>query len=149
MKLFKLALLLVIVSTDLIGCGGSVESGGSTSVDTTPPVFINGDPDGTVTQACSVTAEFDEPIAASSITDQSFKIVEDATSTQLTSANGDGTWQIHPDSNTMALFSPTVTITNSQYTVTVTTDITDIAGNHLAVNHTWSFTPTLPCAPAI
>ncbi|MEN8134365.1 MAG: Ig-like domain-containing protein [Thermodesulfobacteriota bacterium] len=158
MKLIKDISLPAIAIFFLAACGGAVE-GDPTVVDppvddTTAPSFIGGDPEGSVTQACLVTAEFNEPIAASSITDQSFKIVEDATSTQLLTANNDGTWQIHPDSNTMALFVPIVTINAGQYTVTVTTDITDVAGNNLAEeptpgDYTWTFTPILPCAPSI
>lgn len=44
-------------------------------------------------------------------------------------------------SGTTALFSPTVNLLpNTVYTGTITTSVTDLAGNAMASNHVWSFT---------
>ena len=143
----KTFLLLALSIFFIYACGGSVENSDTTTIeDTTPPIFDGGDPDGAVIEACSVTAAFNEPIELSSITDQSFTITDDATSTQLL-APDDGTWQLDPSSDTIALFVPKITI-DGQYSISVTTAITDIAGNHLAENHYWTFTTSVPCPPS-
>ena len=143
-------LLLLTVSTFIIcACGGAVEGGDTPTDDTTAPNFVGGDPLGTVAEACSVTAEFDEAIAEASITDQSFSIVEIISGEQLTEANGDGTWGLSTSSDTIALFAPNITLSLNEYQVTITTDITDTAGNALAAGDSWILNQQIACPPEL
>ena len=50
----------------------------------------------------------------------------------------------------VATFTPAVALAaNTSYTATITTGVTDLTGNPLAANRTWTFvTGTLPCVPA-
>ncbi|MDF1579120.1 MAG: hypothetical protein P1P81_11830, partial [Desulfobulbales bacterium] len=98
--------MLGMVSAFLAACGGPVEGDYSTTAeeDTTAPVFVKGDPEGTVTQACAVTAEFDDPILASSVKPQSFIIKNDSAAEPLSTT--DGTWGISSSSDTIAQFIP-------------------------------------------
>ncbi len=145
MKYTKKIILLTMAAFLFSACGGAVDDGDTAVVvDTTAPKFIKGDPDGPVLSACSVTAEFDDPLLESTINDQSFKIESGSPSTPLTSA--DGTWGLSPSSETIALFVPSISLLG-EYTVTVTTAITNTAGINLETDHTWTFTTTLPCAP--
>ena len=152
MKHLKKLALLTMAAFLFAACGGAVEDRG-TVVDTTAPNFIIGDPpDGSdVTAACSVTAEFDDPLLASTITEQSF-VIKDSTDTPLSSA--DGTWGLSPYSNMIALFVPltaTIPVPDDTYTVTLTTDITNAAGINLETEQFWTFTTTgaanVACTP--
>ena len=129
----------------LSACGGSVEHG-ATEDDTTAPKLIQGDPTGPTLEVCSITAEFDDSIQASTITDQSFIIKKSDANDPL--AAGNGTWGISPSSDTMALFTPTGNLAIGSYTVTITTAVTNTAGISLEANQSWAFTSTLPCSPS-
>ncbi|MFO7605494.1 MAG: Ig-like domain-containing protein [Desulfurivibrionaceae bacterium] len=140
--------MLSIVSTFLPACGGPVEGDYSTTVeeDTTPPKFLEGDPpEGTVTHVCAVTAAFDDPIRASSITPQSFIIKSDTEAEPL--STGDGDWGISPSSETIALFVPSVGLVGT-FTVTLTSDITNTVGLNFAEPQSWTFTASIPCPPS-
>ncbi|MDT8334908.1 MAG: Ig-like domain-containing protein [Desulfurivibrionaceae bacterium] len=133
-----------MVSAFLAACGGSVEEGHTP--DTTAPVFIKGDPEGTVRHVCAITAAFDDPIEASSVTPQSFIIKSDSAAEPLAASTG--TWEISPSSDTIALFTPSSGVSLiGTYTVTVTTGITNTAGLNLAADHSWTFTASMPCPP--
>ncbi|MCA1765494.1 MAG: Ig-like domain-containing protein, partial [Desulfobulbaceae bacterium] len=126
MNFLKVVLSFGMVALFLPACGGSVEGDYPTTIeeeDTTPPKFLEGDPpEGIVTHVCAVTAAFDDPIEASSVTPQSFIIYDNDEEAQL-AANA-GTWEISPSSSTIALFTPSINLVGS-YTVTVTTGITN------------------------
>ena len=145
MELIKTMLPIALVALSLYACGGPVEND-SPVVDTTAPNFIIGDsdpPEGDVAGICSVRAGFDDPILASTITDQSFVIKRDTSVDPLTTV--DGTWGLSPSSDAIALFvpfDPSTTLVNGTYTVTLTTDITNIAGINLAAEQGWTFTIT-------
>lgn len=140
--MFTLALAALYLSS----CGGAVEGGWASEEETTEFNFVMGDPKGSVSVACSVTAEFDGEIEASTITDQSFIIESNNSSDPLSEENGNGTWGLSADSNTIALFAPTVSLVGD-YTVTVTTAITNTDGIALAGNQSWTFNATNPCPP--
>lgn len=144
MKLLKIILLLTMPALYLSACGGAVEHG-VTDDDTTAPILIQGDPTGPTLEVCSITAEFDDSIQASTITDHSFIITKNDASDPL--AAGNGTWGISPSSDTVALFTPTGNLAIGSYTVKITTAITNTAGINLEANQTWAFTSTLPCSP--
>lgn len=92
--------------------------------------------------ACSVTAEFDDPILASSVTNQSFIIYDSNAAAQLAAA--DGIWGISESSETVALFTPSINLVGA-FTVSLTTDITNTAGLNLAEPQSWTFTATNSC----
>jgi hypothetical protein len=144
---------IALVALSLYACGGPVESV-PTVVDTTAPEFRQGDPVGSVINACSVTAEFDDPLQASTITYQSFIIKGENSTNPLSS--WDGTWGLSPSSDTIALFVPldaTATLGDDTYTVTLTTDITNAVGINLATGESWTFTITdsasVECPPLL
>jgi hypothetical protein len=113
------------------------------SGDVTSPIFLSGNPTGSVTTACSVTATFDEPIDSATVTSASFVIL-DSNSYTLTGA--DGIWALDPLSTAKIKFVPNNPLPIGTTDVTLTTTIADLAGNQ-ATAQTWSFTTTLPCAP--
>jgi MYXO-CTERM domain-containing protein len=81
----------------------------------------------------AVTATFNEPIAPATLTAASFRLndgVDNVTGTVSLNAAG-----------TIATFTPSALLAdNTTYTATLTTAITDVAGNALAANHVWTFT---------
>ncbi|MBI5207049.1 MAG: Ig-like domain-containing protein, partial [Candidatus Firestonebacteria bacterium] len=83
----------------------------------------------------SVAVSFSEEIDVSTITTKTFYIVEgaDITSTKI---NGIVTY-----SGTTAIFTPNSDLApNTDYMVTLTTDIKDLSGNALEYPYSWSFT---------
>ncbi len=151
MKYTKKLALLTMAAFLFSACGGAVDDGGTTVVvDTTAPNFIKGDPPegATVPQACFVSAEFDDSLLASTITEDSFIIEGGIPSTKLSSA--DGTWGLSAYSDTIALFVPLPSVIfDGTYTVTLTTAITNAAGINLAAEQSWTFTSsgTAVCPP--
>jgi hypothetical protein len=121
-----------------IGFGESVFPTESTPPpDRTPPTVISVLPAGGavgIDRFSSVSATFDEDMNAGSVDASSFMIVD---------ANGaavSGTVSFDEASNT-ASFAPDSPLSLlTQYTVTLSTAITDAAGNALANPETWSFT---------
>lgn len=120
------SLLLVMMST-LPAChNDSVNS--SPSVSSTSPV------DGAtgVSRSSSVTATFSEDI---------FAITVDGTSFKLQNNNSDINGAVTFDGDTnIATFAPDNLSPIVTYTATMTTAITDLAGNPLASNVSWNFT---------
>ena len=103
------------------------------AADTTPPTVTSRTPDNNATGVAvntTVTATFNEPIAPATVTAASFTLSGGVT----------GTVSLNP-AGTIATFTPSASLANSTtYTATLTTAITDVAGNALAANHVWSFT---------
>jgi MYXO-CTERM domain-containing protein len=101
--------------------------------DTTPPTVSSTSPANNATGVAvntAVTATFNEPIAPATVTAASFTLSGGVT----------GTVSLNP-AGTIATFTPSASLANSTtYTATLTTAITDVAGNALAANHVWSFT---------
>jgi hypothetical protein len=104
--------------------------------DTTPPTVSSTSPDNNATGVAvntAVTATFNEPIAPATLTAASFLLragVDNVTGTVSLNAAG-----------TIATFTPSGPLAdNTTYTATLTTAITDVAGNALAADHVWSFT---------
>jgi hypothetical protein len=157
MKPIKTMLPVALVALSLYACGGPIENDSPVVNDTTAPNFIIGDsdpPEGDVAGICTVTAGFDDPLLASTITAQSFIIKRDTSDNPLSS--WDGTWGLSPSSDAIALFVPldaTATLVNGTYTVTLTTDITNAAGINLATEQGWTFTITdaesVECPPLL
>ncbi len=105
-----------------------------TTADTTPPTVSSTDPADLETGVSvnrKVSATFSEPMAAASVNTTTFK---------LQSPSGPVTGVVTLLSN-VATFSPAANLLPSTvYTATITTGVTDLSGNALAVNKVWTFT---------
>lgn len=105
-------------------------------VDTTPPTITSVTPtDGSasVVAGTAITAVFSESMVTGTINATNFTLV-----TGSTAVPGNA---VYTDNNKTATFTPNTTLTpGARYTATVTTGVTDLAGNHLANPMTWSFT---------
>ncbi len=137
----KLKLLgTVVILLFLASCGGGGGGGGGGgNGDTTPPTVLSTSPaDGTtgVDVSKSVTATFSEAMDDSTITTSSF--------TLTLSSNSPVSGTVTYDSGTnTATFTPSTDLDyETTYTATITTGVTDLAGNSTASNYIWSFTTT-------
>jgi len=90
----------------------------------------------------AVLATFNEAIAPATVTAASFTLrtgVDNVTGTITFSG-----------ANTIATFTPSAPLAdNTTYTATLTTAITDVAGNALAANHVWTFTTAAAVAVVV
>jgi hypothetical protein len=102
--------------------------------DTTAPTVVSMSPAASATGVAvntGVSAGFSEPMAPATITSGSFTLAKGATPIAGTVSY----------TGTTATFRPSTTLDpSSTYTATVTTSATDLAGNHLPANATWTFT---------
>ena len=117
------------------GTGGSGGAGGSPVVpDTTAPTVISNVPASggqNVPANSPVTATFSEAMDPLTITSTTFVLKQGAVVIP-----GAVTY-----ANNIATLDPTADLAlNTMYTATVTTTAADLAGNKLAMDHTWSFT---------
>ena len=104
--------------------------------DTTAPTVSSVTPvDGAtnVSRTAPVSAVFSEDMFAVSVDDTSFTL-NDGSSTVLATISFD------PGTNTASLQADTTLATLSNYTATLSTGVSDLAGNGLTENHAWSFT---------
>jgi subtilisin family serine protease len=107
----------------------------TTSPDTTAPSVTGSSPTGTkaVPVTTSVNATFSEDVR--SVNDQTFNLVMDGTTTSVGAAVS------YDAASKTATLKPTAKlISKKKYTATVTTGVTDLAGNALANDYSWSFT---------
>lgn len=75
-----------------------------------------------------VSVAFSEPIAPSTMTTSSFTLTA-------------GGSPVAGSVSSSGVFTPTSELSsNTQYTATITTAVTDLAGNHLATSYVWNFT---------
>jgi VCBS repeat-containing protein len=110
--------------------------------DTTPPIVSPPtSPDNNATGVAvgtNVTATFSEPILSGSVTATSF-ILSDGVDNVV------GTFSVN---GAIVTFDPSAPLLdNTTYTATLTTAVTDLAGNPLATNYSWTFT-TSASSPA-
>jgi hypothetical protein len=130
-RLFQVGVIVAAVAS----CGDSDSTGPSPSPsDTTPPTVVSTVPAAGmsgVSRTGSVQVTFSKPIAPPTVTGSSFTVTEAGSGVPGTvSASGSSaTWTPAAD-----LASGTV------YTATLSTAITDVAGNALASSFTWNFT---------
>jgi MYXO-CTERM domain-containing protein len=107
----------------------AAEDNTAPTVDSTVPVDNAVD----VTVNTLVTAVFDEGIDPATVDGDSF-FVSDGVDNVV------GTVSVSPDNTTVTFTSSAFLADNTVYTATLTTDITDRAGNPLESDYTWSFT---------
>lgn len=109
-----------------------------TAPDVTPPTVIAVVPANAavdISLNANVTATFSEPMNPSTVNSSTFNLKQGGTTVA-----GNLTYS----ANTLT-FDPSADLAeNTEYTATITTGVTDLAGNHLATNVVWSFTTTGP-----
>ena len=135
----KMWLLAVPLALFMAGCNGGNDKGagggGGAPPDTTAPTVSSTIPADLATGVAinrNITANFSEAMDAATITTTTFTLAAPGP----VSVSGTVTY-----AGTVATFNPTVNLAaNTVFTVTITTGATDLAGNALAVNKTWSFT---------
>ncbi len=126
LKIFGIIIVLLVLSA----CGGGGEGD-----DTTPPTVLSTSPLGGATDVdvgTSITATFSEAMDGSTITGSTFTL----SSTSPVS----GTVTYDSGTNTATLTPSAALGYMTTYTATITTGATDLAGNSISSNYTWSFT---------
>jgi hypothetical protein len=124
--------------------GAGASTGTKSSDDTTAPKVTSTVPEDGATGASTIgpiTATFDEAMAPSSVDKTSFQIFQGAAAVP-----GEVTYF-----NDTASFSPEVALAlGAEYTATISTAVTDVAGNAIAAKYSWKFTTdaTAPVGPA-
>lgn len=112
-----------------------VDAAVDASHDTTPPTLVSTLPANNAAEESTstiVTATFSEPIAAASV---------DATSFTVTAAGGAAVGGELAIDGAIVTFTPSARLSpDVTYTVTVSTKVADLAGNHLADAASWVFT---------
>lgn len=131
----------IVSNTPTPGLGNTLEIIQATILDTTPPEVAYTNPSNQetgVSLTTSVTVVFSESIDPSTVTTTTF-FIKDSNNNLI-----NGTVSA---SGSSASFIPYSKLQyETTYTATVTTGITDIAGNNLTQNYTWQFT-TLEYVP--
>jgi len=132
-----------VFSTDEAGNSNKSEeksfiTASDTTVDTTKPTVEDTYPENDNTSfniTANITAEFSDEMNGSTLNTSSFLLNISSNSSSIL-----GT--VTYDSSTKtATFDPDEYLNyNTEYTATVTTDVTDLAGNNLNETETWSFT---------
>lgn len=112
------------------------------TADNTPPTVASTNPaNGAngVFDSAGIAARFSEPIASGTLTTSSFTLTNHADGSPV---SGQVSWD---GSSNAAAFNPSAELAPmTQYDATLTTAITDTAGNPLTQNYTWSFTTGPP-----
>lgn len=150
MKTFKLIITLLALLMIAGGCGGGGDDA-TPVVDSTAPQAESYYPDpvadGNVAsadiQSNGIKVIFDEGMTSATIDSASFKVEEwNAGGTAVSGAI------TYDASVRTATFIPDPALASSwHYAVTITTAVTDLAGNNLDVDHTWLFTVADPPPP--
>lgn len=108
-------------------------------LDTTPPTVtqtINANGATAVATNTKIGATFSEAIDPATLTASSFSVKQTLSGVAVTG--------VESYSGVNAVFTPANALAaNTQYTATLTTAVTDLAGNPMASNHVWSWTTAL------
>ena len=108
--------------------------------DTTPPTIVSVAPADAATNIATgspIAAQFSEMMASGTITATTFKVASGGTTIA-------GSVSLSTDGK-IATFTPTTALPyGSSVTATITTGVTDLAGNALAANKVWAFTTVAP-----
>jgi hypothetical protein len=131
-------LAIVVVMIVLAGCSSNdAKNPLGIGTDTVAPLVSSTNPLDGATGVAVMTASFNEPMNASTMTTTTFAVTgPGATPVAGTVAYNGVTYT--------ATFTPTsALVANTSYTATITTGVKDVAGNALASNHVWTFTTLL------
>jgi Listeria/Bacterioides repeat/Listeria/Bacterioides repeat/Listeria/Bacterioides repeat/Listeria/Bacterioides repeat len=138
------------ISTDVADVAGNhlatAYTWSFTTADVIPPTISLTSPVSgatNVSPSASITAAFSEAMSSTTITATSFTLKQGATAVAGTVTYSATTNIASFKSNTDLASTPTT------YTATISTDVTDVAGNHLATAYTWSFTTADVTMPSI
>ena len=127
------SLLLVFLATILWTCNGGGGGGGGGAPDNTAPTVLSTSPTDmadNVTIITDVSVTFSEQMDASTVDNTTFTVADGGPVTGTVSYSG-----------TTATFTPDDPLElSTTYTATVSTGVTDKAGNALAQDYTWTFT---------
>lgn len=102
--------------------------------DVTPPtvtVTVPADNAVNVSVNAVITATFSEPLSPATVTAGSFLVLRGISPVAGVVTYSGNTATFTPDDELL---------TNTEYTATITVGVTDLAGNHLAAEHVWTFT---------
>ncbi len=115
------------------------------TVDTTPPTVTGTTPANgasNVATSTTVTATFSEPMASASLTNSSFRLTDTTANSAVAASVGyDGPSQT-------AILTPSAALAAGHaFSATLSTSVTDLAGNHLASAMTWTFSTAASAAP--
>ena len=108
--------------------------------DTTPPTVISTNPVNLATGVPlnqAITATFSEAMKDTTINTTTFTLAQGATPVP-------GVVTYSAVGNTATFITTGSLVTDTVYTATITSGVSDLAGNHLASNYVWSFTTTAP-----
>ena len=128
-------------ATGGVGGGGGAtggSTGGSVLSDTTAPTVVSTDPpDGSVNVAVDtdVGAAFSEAMDAASLDGATFTLTEGALPVAGTVSHGDSTIRFVPATDLLP---------GTPYTATISTAATDLAGNAMVAEYTWTFSTGTP-----
>jgi hypothetical protein len=144
MRIYKMLFVALFMAVFMAGCSNSNNGPG----DTTPPTVTSTNPADTATGVPTnqqITAIFSE--AVTNCTTTTFTLVDTVATTAVT-----GTVTCVDRTAVFTPTSPSPLAVSTMYTATITTGVTDLAGNKLAANKVWSFTTgttTDTTAPAV
>ena len=117
-------------------CNHSGSGGGSSPPDTTPPTVTSTYPPDIATGVFvdgAISATFSEPMDFTTIDPTSFFLMNGTTPVSTSVGYAGNTATLTP-------VTPSLLARTTVYNATVTTGVTDLAGNALAADYTWSFT---------
>jgi uncharacterized delta-60 repeat protein len=144
-KRFVVSLVFLLSAFAIISCSSRHVA---EKPDTTMPSIVATSPaDGAtaITVTTAVTCTFSEAMNALTINDSSFLLVS-VTSDSTTVVTGNVSYD---GSSSVASFTPNSPLEhNTNYIATITTDVTDAAGNAMSASFSWSFT-TIPAPGAL
>lgn len=130
-RLLKISILSAVIATVFWGCSG--KEAAPVIPDTTPPTVVSTSPAAGSTNVgvdVAISATFSEEMDRWTFTPQTFAV------------GGAGSGNILYKDKTVS-FTPSAKLGfNQEYTVVITTDVSDVAGNNLAAIYNWTFTTT-------
>ena len=128
------ALPLAVFLIAMAGCSSSDKNPSGPGGDNIAPTVSSTNPANGATGVAVITASLSEAMKASTITTTTFTLAGPG----ATPVAGTVTYN---SSTGIARFTPTSALAASTtYTATITTGVTDVAGNALSVNYVWTFT---------
>lgn len=135
-KGFFLSLIALFTVVAFFGCNNAAGP-----ADTTAPIVVSNLPaDGAtnVSRISVISAKFSEDMDQDTMVEASFTVYDDAATPAI--VTGTVSYDVL---NMVARFTPAAILAyDTQYTATLTTDVADLAGNTMVMNHAWTFTTT-------